>query len=910
MSPSVRSWGICTAAVCLCLALPFLAGCPLGGPQGPQGDPGPAGPQGDPGPAGPQGDPGPAGPAGPEGPEGPAGEPGPAGEDGLGVEVTIFHGTDFMLSSGEFADAGKFFAVATITSASADANGVVTVDFTVEDGDGAPVVGITGGNFTIVKLQPAAGNESYNKWVPYIYQTQTVSGSAEGDWPNPDGTTAQQASRENSGTFTDHGDGSYSYVFATNISNVSVNGTPIVYDRTLTHRVSVMLGGHSGPTADANFDFVPDGSAVTETRNIVKTETCMNCHGIDFHGHGGDRLSVENCVTCHTQGNIDPHSGETVDMKVMIHKIHAGHELPSIPGPDGIVWDTPATPGDESADNGEYAIWGYRQIKHTWWKVGFPAVIENCTACHQGSGEEVDNWKNVPSREACGSCHDDIDFATGTNHEGGAFTTDIHCGVCHAPSGTSSFAASVEEAHNWTAKDIRNIPEFTVDLSVSAPANGTHFVAGESPVVTVVINQDGSPIDHTTVIQDDDGAEGCPEGGPLPAADGKFTNAYLFVHGPRAKRNPVLTTAARVEVIGVGGPYDLSAAESLDLVVDGGKDLFMKNPAGRAAELISATISVDVADGNFADPNAATDQEVVDWLNADAAFAARAIAYLDEVTGFAAVRSRNLGDFYSLQLQESDVATIVFGGDTSVHVVGGFYPGNVIYQHVDPNEDDPKVAWSAGQITYTLDPVDDLEPGTYVASVEIADRGRISNSNYKTPSVAKVTFQVGQGDEEPAPAESCHSCHQGPDGRGLVLDPARHNKILDNAAVDQCGACHDYQNRDATGSWQGGRPISKRVHAVHYGSSLNYPNTTVDYTADPVTGRSWDITFPQDIRYCEACHPTETSSGSWATKAARLPCSGCHDSLEATAHMNIMTWDWTPADPWNGDEEESCITCH
>jgi len=172
-----------------------------------------------------------------------------------------------------------------------------------------------------------------------------------------------------------------------------------------------------------------------------------------------------------------------------------------------------------------------------------------------------------------------------------------------------------------------------------------------------------------------------------------------------------------------------------------------------------------------------------------------------------------------------------------------------------------------------------------------------------------VTFQVGTADEELAPARDCAACHQGPDGEGYVLDFARHNKIFDDTAVDQCGACHDYQSGHATGAWYGGKPISKRVHAVHYGSSLNHPNTTVDHS-DGIAGRNWDITFPQDIRFCEACHPDETSSGTWATKPARLPCSGCHDSDDAMAHMNLQTWDPTPENPWSGDEEESCVVCH
>jgi len=607
-------------------------------------------------------------------------------------------------------------------------------------------------------------------------------------------------------------------------------------------------------------------------------------------------------VTCHTAGNWDPHGGETVDAKVMIHKIHAGGELASIPGTDGKVWDDPATEENEMDDNGEYAIWGNNNNKNEWWKVGFPAIIQNCTKCHQGSGEDVDNWKNVPSRDACGSCHDDVDFADGTNHAGGAQDSDDNCSACHPASGSS---IGITEAHDWTTKDPRNIQEFTIDLSVSTPANGDYFVAGESPVVTIIIKEDGVAIDHTTVEEDSE-KEGCLESG-CPERDGKFNPAYLFVHGPRGKRNPVLTTTARVEVVSSGsGPFDISAeGVTLDLKVDGGQDIFSDDGTVQ----YSGTISVEVDETAFANTAAATAQEIVDWLNADTAFAARAIAYL-ETGGKVAIRSRNLGKFFSLQLEASDVTTQVFADDTELKVVGGSYPSNAIYKHDDSTKDDPKVTWTTGSITYTLDSVDDLQPGTYMATVEIADRGRIDGTNYKTPSVAKTTFQVGQQAEELAPAGNCGSCHQGPNGTGFVLDFARHYKIFDNTAVDQCGSCHDYQNRYATGEWEGGKPISKRVHAVHYGSSLNYPNATVDYTADPIAGRNWDITFPQDVRYCEACHPSDTTSGSWAIKAARTPCNGCHDSLEADGHMRVMSWDPTPADPWSGDEEESCMVCH
>ena len=42
----------------------------------------------------------------------------------------------------------------------------------------------------------------------------------------------------------------------------------------------------------------------------------------------------------------------------------------------------------------------------------FPQDIRNCTKCHDGSATSTaqtaqgNNWMNVPSRKACGACHD------------------------------------------------------------------------------------------------------------------------------------------------------------------------------------------------------------------------------------------------------------------------------------------------------------------------------------------------------------------------------------------------------------------------------------------------------------------------------------------------------------------------
>ncbi|MBK8695763.1 MAG: hypothetical protein IPN17_26725 [Deltaproteobacteria bacterium] len=226
--------------------------------------------------------------------------------------------------------------------------------------------------------------------------------------------------------------------------------TPITYERNRTHRVVIMMGGSSGATADAFFDFVPNGEPLTERRDIIETASCQSCHGAnEFRGHGGDRMQIQTCASCHVPGLVDPHGGENLDLAPMVHRIHMGSELPSVRGPDGVTYDNPATPANEAADNRSYRIWGNGNTLHTYDHVGFPAVIANCTKCHQGTGAQVDNWLRRPTRAACGSCHDNVNFATGQNHPFGAVqTNDANCFMCHDVSGG---ATSIRAAPRcWT----------------------------------------------------------------------------------------------------------------------------------------------------------------------------------------------------------------------------------------------------------------------------------------------------------------------------------------------------------------------------------------------------------------------------------------------------------------------------
>ncbi len=943
--------------------------------------------------------------------------------------VSNFHGIDYLMTTGQFAAGAKSFVTAKITSAPViDATtGKVTLTWTVVDAANKPVTGIKSVGFTIAKLVQPNGDAS-SSWVNYIYTTSTA-GACTTDptkvtssiplripcWNDPPynvastATTTYAAREKNNadptkgGTLTESATtpGTYTYTSLVNL-NTAKNGANVVgFDPTLTHRVAVMMGGSSGPTTDAWLDFRPDGQAIALTRDIVQTDSCKSCHGPFFKGHGGDRIHVETCVLCHNPSSVEVRSGNSVDFKVMIHKIHAGSSLQSIPGADGIVFDNPSTGTDETADNGKYFFFSATNI--TWWDVGFPAEIANCTKCHQGTGKDVDNWKKNPSIDACTSCHDQVNVSGVANpaqpiaHLG----QPSNCTMCH-PADGPGVGKSISGAHDWTIADPRNISEYNVAMTVSAPTNGKYFVAGESPVISIALKDmlKGTALDTSSLPQDIT-PEGCNTAG-CAAADGAFPTASLFVHGPRAENKPVLSYAARAVLVATAAaPFDLTGAKGLSLIFDGGKDIAYKDVTG-GDYWKAAAVTVAIPSGSA--KAGITNANLVALFNADSKFAVRGIAFIDEVTGRFAIRSRNLGETFSVQAVASgtagDPVNKVFGGDVSVHTAGAFlsFPGaggytgatvgastvaNKLFSQVTstcatgtPNAKaicnvytdcgagagfnacgatflDPKVKFFADRIEYTLDPVDDLVAGTYVANVELKDRGSAKvckvgttnagqacgwdtecaaspksgdcasvSGNYSTPSVARVSFQVGTATEEKVIAGNCNSCHQGPDDtklpngnlspdgkKGFVFDFSGHHKLFDFNAIDMCTACHDWEGQSSTGDWSGAKPIVRRVHALHNGKNLTYPLTTVGHSdGDP--GRNWDIPYPQDIRNCQQCHPAGTTSGTWATKPSRIACGACHDTDAATAHIKVMTFDLTPANPYSGDEIEACATCH
>lgn len=125
---------------------------------------------------------------------------------------------------------------------------------------------------------------------------------------------------------------------------------------------------------------------------------------------------------------------------------------------------------------------------------------------------------------------------------------------------------------------------------------------------------------------------------------------------------------------------------------------------------------------------------------------------------------------------------------------------------------------------------------------------------------------------------------------------------------DICKSCHDNKRQipemvgwtDRNAGY-GAAPLSRRIHGVHYGHYVDKPeeiHSRHDYS---------HVIFPQDVRNCTKCHD---ETDSWNKKASRVACLACHDSDVTMVHASLMTFDLSPADPWNGDEFETCSICH
>lgn len=341
------------------------------------------------------------------------------------------------------------------------ADGTVSVTFTIADDKGLPLdrdglltPGPVSLGFVLARIP--RGETQYVSYTTRVRRNPTT------------GISYLQATTDSGGRFEKLQDATYRYTFGTKL--------PADFDRSVTHTLGVQANRNLtewdlGYSVDNPvFHFVPDGSTVRTVRDVVRTEACNSqCHD-PLKAHGapiGTRREVQLCVLCHTPQTTDDVTGNPVDLKVMVHKIHRGADLPSV-----------------RAGN------RYQIEDEDFSTVRLPQDIRNC-ACHAQSQKaaQANNYLERPSRAACGSCHDDVNFATGHGQIVGPLADDSLCSTCHVPDTGKEFDVSVKGAHTvpYKSRQLAGINVKIIEFANTGP--------GQNLVVRYTLtNNAGQPI--------------------------------------------------------------------------------------------------------------------------------------------------------------------------------------------------------------------------------------------------------------------------------------------------------------------------------------------------------------------------------------------------------------------------------
>jgi OmcA/MtrC family decaheme c-type cytochrome len=223
-------------------------------------------------------------------------------------------------------------------------------------------------SFTLAKLVPgtagvlpgSAGEPS--RWINYGVTKLAATSTPASAVVTNEGVawTGSYPTNDSNGTIVDNGDGTYQYTFlrdvtqaqtiiqalpatytvgSSNYNTADLDIAHLNYDPTATHRLGILLTGSQpntgsafpggvapagGPnavplvyTVSQAYDFVPNGGAVTVTRNIVDARSCDACHDNVSQKRGLGHVSTSSatngippgayvgrndpqlCVTCH-----------------------------------------------------------------------------------------------------------------------------------------------------------------------------------------------------------------------------------------------------------------------------------------------------------------------------------------------------------------------------------------------------------------------------------------------------------------------------------------------------------------------------------------------------------------------------------------------------------------------------------
>jgi OmcA/MtrC family decaheme c-type cytochrome len=188
--------------------------------------------------------------------------------------------------------------------------------------------------------------------------------------------------------------------------------------------VKLVGGREDGTTVrdtgiNQQYYFSVDSTEMQPRRAVASMDKCNACHkALAFHGE--IRNTIGECVICHAPTRTDrANPARSIDMGVLIHKIHRGRELER----------------------------GYNIGTHVYDEVGFPGDLRVCTTCHVSTSTyqlplastslPVTNpWDYIsPAGRAtanCLACHDSKSAAAHASTNTSP-TLGEACASCHGP---------------------------------------------------------------------------------------------------------------------------------------------------------------------------------------------------------------------------------------------------------------------------------------------------------------------------------------------------------------------------------------------------------------------------------------------------------------------------------------------
>jgi OmcA/MtrC family decaheme c-type cytochrome len=195
-----------------------------------------------------------------------------------------------------------------------------------------------------------------------------------------------------------------------------------------------------------------DGSQVAPHPTEVTQAQCNSCH-FALSLHGTIRQNVQYCLLCHNPTQTDAarrpasqNPTQTIDLPVMIHRIHLGEEA-QFAGSTGNVQLTP------------FIIYGFGNQPNDFSHVLFPGALNDCAKCHVNESQQVPppatriavtNPRayinpSPPTTAACTACHV-TKAASAHASVNTSATLGESCAVCHGPGAEFS----VDKVHAMT----------------------------------------------------------------------------------------------------------------------------------------------------------------------------------------------------------------------------------------------------------------------------------------------------------------------------------------------------------------------------------------------------------------------------------------------------------------------------